>query len=256
MSRKKTTVSPDKEGNNKTVIVVAVIGLLGTLATAFFGFLASTKPTEITIITINATQTAEARLTLVSPIIPVATSTFTKQPDMPTPTESSGMTPTSSASKVLFDTSLQEWGALYGIGDINIVRSFGDQVDISDSPIDSSLLKQYSIVWLHNPSWELLSQEQNDALLDYVVSSGAILLVDKGDIAFGSLMNGAFPDSHYSEQGAEIRLYDSTFGLGRIAWVYPKIANPYLYFDSANQETALKVDKIRQILNWLETGVW
>ncbi|MDP1614207.1 MAG: hypothetical protein Q8L68_00250 [Methylococcales bacterium] len=356
MSRKKTTTSTDKEGNSKTVIVVAVIGLLGTIATAFFGFLASTKPTEITI---NATPTAEAKLNLVSPITS-ATSTLTKQSDTPTPTESVG-TSAPSTNKILFDTNHQEWGVEYGKGDINIVRSLGYQIDMAESPkivssldsqytfqtvsnspyifefettqeypvigiwieegadsanltleaetgqtfqaflwspfgftnyidiayfenspgkwtgnltsasggnyiihiaafekapLNPELLNQYSIVWLHNPIRQLLPQEQKD-LLNYVVSGGKILYVDnESDVIFESLIKGAFPDGYYPEQGAEIRLYNSTFGLGRLVWVYPKIANPVLYIDSANQETALDFDKIRQIMHWLETGTW
>jgi hypothetical protein len=102
----------------------------------------------------------------------------------------------------------------------------------------------------------LLSQQQQNDLLDYVVSGGEILLVDYSDKVHTFLIKGAAPDSFYQEQGADIRLYNTAFGRGRIAWVFPKIANPYLYIDSANQETALGVDKIRQILNWLETGNW
>ncbi len=111
------------------------------------------------------------------------------------------------------------------------------------------------MVWFHNSNRQFLPQEQKD-LLDYVVSGGTILVVDNGDKVFESIIKGAYPDSFYQEQGAEIRLYSSAFGLGRIAWVYPKIANPQLYIDSTSQETALSQDKIRQILHWLETGVW
>jgi hypothetical protein len=123
------------------------------------------------------------------------------------------------------------------------------------TPLNSELLSQYSIVWLHNPIRQLLPQEQED-LLNYVVSGGKILYVDDEGLLFESLLKGVFPDSYYPEQGAEIRLYSSTVGLGRIAWVSPKIANPVLYIDSPNQETALDVDKIRQIMHWLETGIW
>ena len=255
MGRKKATISSEKEGGNKTVIAVAIIGLLGTITTAFFTFLASKQPIEITI---SATQTAEAKLTSAVSITPDVTSTSITQPETPSPafTELPSAIHNLQSGKILFDTSLDEWGALYGIGDINLVRSFGYQVDVSGSSMNLDSLKQYSIVWLHNPSWELLPKEQNDALLNYIVSGGSVLLIDTGDIAFGSLLNGAFPDEYYSEQGAEIRLYNSTFGLGRVAWVYPKIANPYLYFDSANKETSLEVDKIRQILNWLISGKW
>jgi hypothetical protein len=123
------------------------------------------------------------------------------------------------------------------------------------TPLNPELLSQYSIVWLHNPIRQLLPQEQEN-LLNYVVSGGKILYVDNEGLLFESLIKGAFPDGYYPEQGAEIRLYNSAFGLGRIVWVSPKIANPVLYIDSPNQETALDVDKIRQIMHWLETGAW
>lgn len=66
MSRKNSTTSSDKKGNNKTVIVVAVIGLFGTIVTAVFGYLASTKPPVIN----GATQTAEAKLTELAALPP------------------------------------------------------------------------------------------------------------------------------------------------------------------------------------------
>ena len=250
MSRKRTNTSPEKDSDNKTIVIVAIIGLIGTIATGFFGFLASIKPTEISI---NATLTAEAKSILLSQ---TSVPPNLRPPDTPTSTEIPNTPSSEHESKILLDTSFQEWIEIYGISDINIVKSLGYQVDVSKASINLDLLKQYSIVWLDNPDWELLTEQQQNDLSDYIVSGGAILLVDFSDKVHTFLIKGAIPDAYYQEEGADIRLYNSAFGRGRIAWVFPKIANPYLYIDSANQETALEVDKVRQILNWLETGIW
>jgi hypothetical protein len=123
------------------------------------------------------------------------------------------------------------------------------------APINIDLLEQYQIVWFHNAFRSFLPQEQKD-IADYLISGGNILIVDNSSNTFNFLFANAFPDNFFQESGAEIRLYSSSFGLGRIAWVAPKNANPMLYQDSASQETSLSTEKIRQILNWLETGSW
>lgn len=59
MSRKRTTVDKSKK-EERTTIYVAVIGLIGTVIVALIGFLNVRVPVEVPI---QATQTAEAKLT-------------------------------------------------------------------------------------------------------------------------------------------------------------------------------------------------
>lgn len=59
MSKKQTTADESKNGQH-IAIYVAVIGLIGTIIAALIGFLNTRAPVEIPI---QATQTAEAKLT-------------------------------------------------------------------------------------------------------------------------------------------------------------------------------------------------
>jgi hypothetical protein len=111
-----------------------LLTFLGIIIAAYIGYLGVRSQIEIPI---QATQTAEAKLTFVSPITST-TSVLPEQSDTLTPPESASLS-TPSTNKILFDTTHQEWGALYGFGDRNIVKALGYEIDLLELPAYSTI---------------------------------------------------------------------------------------------------------------------
>ncbi len=125
---------------------------------------------------------------------------------------------------------------------------------LENVPIRFEVLKQYSMLWLHNPFNPFLPQEQSD-LLKYVDAGGTVLIVARGDEPnppFQFLVTA--PSNTYDYTNGEVSLH--TYGLGRIAWYKPGTSNPNLYKDTGDGSAILTRDEIRRILDWLENGSW